>query len=423
MIVKYLASDSVRVFVSAIDNELQRDEHIFTLFPVSRYTKIVIPRLEKLTFWAENFPKLLAVIAYIAHKIWAPLYLFVLLLQTICAVFNVSKKSAIKGKEIFFVNSLVSIICSKNTDYCGKFLYSTKALEKAGPVGESLGCIQDCASLSDIRSAFVNSVRSLFLVWGESRIQGDIFQVYPAFQWFLAWNVLAKGDGGLTSIWMSSESDRWAVLLDQLPINVERIIVQHGLLNDPAGQNGFRNSAPLPTLLKNISKIILLDKESEPWFRNRVLAKESFTQFEFSEEWKLPQQAFPDVIPSLLIIGQRECSKEECKLANYLVVAAPNARIYLKPPPSASIRQYERLLSKHVILIKDPFFFPVFTLCICNHYSTLAFLYAKRSTKVVYTNEIRDETLEYVHHLILKTLLSESANTVPNSSTKGHASL
>ena len=420
---KYPAVDSVKVFVSAISNELQRDEHIFTHYPVSRYTKIVIPRLEKLAFWAENSPKLLAVIAYIAYKLWAPLYLLVLLLQTISTLLNVSTKSAIKEKEIFFANSLVSIICSKNTDYCGKFLYSTKTLEKAGPVGESLGCIQDHASLSDIRSAFVNSVRSLFMIWRESRTQGDIFQVYPAFHWFLTWNVLNKNKGGLTTTWMSSDSDRWAVLFDQIPLNVERIIVQHGLLNDPDGQNGFRNSAPLPTLLKNISKIILLDEESEPWFWNRVLAKESCTQFEYSEGWFKPQKTLPDVILSSLIIGQRECLKEECKLANYMVAAAPNARIYLKPPPSAGMRQYERLLDKRVKLIKDPFFFPLVTLCICSDYSTLAYLYAKRSTKVIYINEIEDETSESVHHLLLNTLISESANIVPNSLTKGYVSI
>ncbi|WP_443640316.1 hypothetical protein ABXT70_09825 [Candidatus Njordibacter sp. Uisw_039] len=418
---KYSAVDSVRVFVSAVANELQQDEHVFAQFPVSRFTNLVIPRLEKLAFWAENFPRLLSVIANIAYIFWVPLYLLFLLLQTIGATFYISGKSALEEKEIFFANSLVSIISSKSTHYCGKFLYSTKALEKAGPAGESLGCIRDYASLSDIRSAFLNSVRSLFIIWKDNRKRGVIFQVYPAFQWFLTWNVLQKSKVGLKTIWISSDRDRWAVLFDQLPINAERIIVQHGLLNDPAGQAGFRNPESLPTLLNNIYKIILLDKNSESWYRDRVLAKESHTQFVCSKGL-LPQQgSLPNAMPSSLIVGQRECLKKECRLANYLVAAVPKVRIYLKPHPSVSTRQYEKFLDKRIRLIKDPFFFPIVSLCICNDYSTLAYLYAKNGTKVIYINEIEEETPDYLQQLLLDTLAAQAATSsaivVPNSST------
>ncbi len=65
--------DPVEIFVGAVANEMHRDAYIFRKFLVFQHTKFVPPRLEKMTYLAQTFPKSLALITNIASTLWSPL--------------------------------------------------------------------------------------------------------------------------------------------------------------------------------------------------------------------------------------------------------------------------------------------------------------------------------------------------------------
>lgn len=394
----------VAAFLSAIENELHRDRHIFRQLPVHRYTEVVIPRPEKLTFVAQKFSRALAIAASLSDRLWLPfLYPILLLFQTIGSLRHVvAGKAGISEKQIFFANSFMSLICSKNASYRGKYLFATASLERSNPGAESLGCITDYVTGADIAAAFLNSVRAMFRINKVHRVPGAAFQIYPAFNWFLTWNVMCKIGDRLDAIWISCDSDRWAVLVDQVPMRGEKIIVQHGLLHDPSNQVGFRNPAPLPTRLRTIGKIILLDSASETSYRSHVLSEESKTKFEVSEEWlqMLAQNTPVAGDPSVLIVGTRENLEDECMFANHIAKEIAMARIYIRPHPSVGAKKYEHLLNKSVEVVGDPQSYPCTKICLCFGYSTLAYLYEKRGTKVIYLNELEGDPMPQLERIL-----------------------
>ncbi len=384
----------VKVIMGAIANELHRDTHIFKQFPVCQHTAVIIPRLEKLTYLASTFPRTCAIIAYVSSKLWSPLlYPTLLLFQTISAVRHLGGNRTSPEGEVFFVNSKISLICARSATFKGKYIYFSKKLERAGLENESLGCITDYIVLSDVTRAFVNSVRALLISKSADDTPGAAFQVYVAFKWFLTWSVLHRIAGRLTSIWISSDCDRWAVLFDQLPTNAERIVVQHGLLNDPSPYSGYRNPVPLPTRLRNIDRVVLLDEDSEQLYRNLVLESDCSTGFTCSDGWLIRKAQDPNdrVDTSVMIIGQRGHLVQECALANYMAESATNARIYLRPHPDTVSERYKNRLHPRVVLIDNLHQFPDVALCICFDFSTLAHIYEKHGANVIYLKDLSDD--------------------------------
>ena len=379
--------DPVGVFVSAIDNEMHRDSYIFRKFPVCQHTSLVIPRLEKMSYLAQTFPRLLAFIANVASVLWPPLLFPVLLLfQAVQALRYLGGASGDLNGNVFYVTSKSSLIFSRSSAFEGKHIYSSKKLERSNPVQDSIGSISDYVILSDIASAIHNSVRALLRIRRSCNTPGTIFQIYPAFAWFLTWSVMNRYAGGLTSVCISNDCDRWAVLFDQLPTSGQRIIVQHGLLNDPQNHQGFRNPEALPTRLKNVDKIILFDKESEEKYRNLVVAADCCPSFICCEKFpiQMNSESNDQNAIQIMIIGQRGHLEQECELANYLARTLDCFCIYVRPHPNSPSELYRKRLDRSVLLIEDLYQYPAVELCICFDYSSLGDIYEKQGARVLY---------------------------------------
>lgn len=382
----------VRIFVDAVANEISRDQYVFHKFPVSLYTNLVIPRLEKLAYVAKKFPRSLACVTNFSYALW-PLLLYpaLLLLQVALTLRHLRLgEMRVKG-EIFFVTSKTSFIFSNFADFDGMHICASRKLQRSCPLKNSVGSISDYIALSDIANAFMYSVRALLHLSTSSQRPGTVFQVYCSFQWFITQSVLNRSAGELTSIWINNDSDRWAVLVDQLQTRSKKIIVQHGLLDDPSQHVGFRNPANLPTRLRNIDKIILFDKDSEHKFRSMVLANKCNTSFISING--LVAQRMPYLYDRtkirVMIIGQN-IYEQECEFANYLTENLPDSFIFVKPHPSSSLKPYKNRLDSRVILIDDLIQFPYVEICICFDFSSLGYLYEKQGTKVIYFTEIKN---------------------------------
>lgn len=385
--------DPVRIFVGAVANEMNRDRYVFHKYPVSRYTNLIIPRLEKLTYVAKKFPRSLACVAYLSSVLWSLLlYPALLLLQVALTLRHVRlRKTRITG-DVFFATSKTSFLFSRSCGFEGGHVCVSKKLERSCPPPNSIGSIADYIVLSDIAGAFLFAARALLLLRQSSQIPGTAFQVYAAFGWFMTWSVLHRSAGGLTSVWISNDSDRWAVLVDQLPTSAKKIIVQHGLLCDPSNHAGFRNPASLPTRLKNIDKIVLFDKESEHNYRSLLIAKDCNPSFICSDGLLI--QRTPDLgdraAVRVMIIGQRVHLEQECELANYLAETVVDSRIFVRPHPGSPLAQYKKRLDCRVVLIDDLYWYPYVELCICFDFSSLGDLYEKQGATVIYLADINN---------------------------------
>ncbi len=387
--------DPVAIFVDAVANEMNRDRYVFLKFPVSRHTKLVIPRLEKLTYVAKTFPRSLACIAHLSSGLWSLfLYPIFLLLQAASMLLQIRVGSNRFKGDVFFVTSKTSLLFSRSSGFKGMLIYASKKLERSSPQRNSLGSIADYVVLSDIAVAILCSARALRQLNGAFHVPGAVFQVYAAFGWFLTWSVLNRSAGELTSLWISNDSDRWAVLFDRLPTTAQTIIVQHGLLCDPPNHVGFRNPASLPTRLMNIDKIVLFDKESEHKYRSLVLANDCNTSFTYSDGWlinKMPDQDDRSAV-RVMIIGQRVHLKQECELANYLAEILVDSRIYVRPHPGFPVEQYKQRLNCRVLLVDDLYQFPYAEICICFDFSSLADFYEKQGSSVIYVTENKNDS-------------------------------
>jgi hypothetical protein len=384
--------DPLRIFVGAVANEMNRDFYIFHKLPVSRYTNVVIPRLEKLAYVAKAFPRSLACIAYLSSVLWPLLfYPVIILLQVIFTLRHVKLREARITGDVFLTTSNTSFLFSRSSGFQGIHICVSKKLEQFRSPPNSIASVVDYITLSDLVSAFKYAVRALLQLSRSGPLPGAAFQVYAAFSWFLTWSVLNRSAVGLTSVWISNDSDRWAVLVDQLPGDVKKIIVQHGLLSDPPNRAGFRNPTSLPTRLKNIDKIVLFDEDSENKYRSQVIEKDSKTNFIFSDGWLI--QTRPDVddlaAVRVMIIGQRAHEKQECELANYLVETVANSRIFIKPHPGSTFTKYKKYLDCRVVLIDDLYRYPYAEFCICFDFSSLGNLYEKQGAKVIYLKDIK----------------------------------
>ena len=386
--------DPVGIFVDAVANEMNRDRYVLLKFPVSRHTKLIIPRLEKLTYVAQTFPRSLAFIAHLSSGLW-PLFLYpvFLLLQAASMLLQIKRGSNKFKGDVFFATSKTSLIFSKSSGFNGMLIFASKKLEQSYYQRNSIGSINDYVALSDIAVAIFCSLRALRQLSGTTQVPGAVFQVYAAFGWFLTWSVLNRSAGELNSLWFSNDSDRWAVLLDRLPTLAEKTIVQHGLLCDPPNRVGFRNPASLPTRLMNINKIVLFDKESECMYRSLVLTNDCNTRFTCSDGWlinKLPDQDERTDV-RVMIIGQRVHLEQECELANYLAEVLVDSHVYVRPHPCFPMEQYKKRLDCRVLLVDDLYQFPYAEICICFDFSSLGYLYEKESSKVIYVTDSKND--------------------------------
>jgi hypothetical protein len=373
-----------------------------------------------MTYWAQTFPRLLAFIANVASVLWPPLLFPVLLLfQAIQALRNLGCANGDLNGNIFFVTSKSSLIFSRSSAFEGKHIFSSKKLERSNPVQESIGSISDYVILSDIASAIHNSVRALLRIRGSCNTPGIIFQTYPAFAWFLTWSVMNRYADRLTSVWISNDCDRWAVLFDQLPTRGHRIIVQHGLLNDPPNHQGFRNPAALPTRLKNIDKIVLFDRESEEKYRDLVVAADCYPSFICCEKFSIQMNSESNDQSAIqvMIIGQRGHLEQECEIANYLAQTLDCSRIYVRPHPNSPSALYKKHLDGCVVLIQDLYQYPKVELCICFDFSSLGRIYEKQGARVIYLAglKLNPKVKDDVKKQALQISRSVNRNPIPQA--------
>lgn len=396
------------VYLDSIANEMRRDIFMHEKFGLSKRTKIIVPRIEKILGFATGQPQAFVALTSLARIIWRPLLFPVLL----CVQGMLSLIYLRNGKWAGSTNSSVFVATSETAfqvlDDTSRFDVHLRLFRsKNGREG-------DChlwyfADIRDVGFAIQQSWSILIPALDRYTEPGAEFQVYTAFRWFLSWRVLDKLSPSIQTLAFVSDSDSWAVLFDEVCGVNGKVLLQHGLLSDPNGNQISRPNTPLPRRLRTVTLVEVLDEKSIDLFRQNVLAPECRPEFCFQQAKGISIVPLDNEFSNffqVLVVGQPEHIKKECRFASMFLDSVKLACVIIKPHPNFSSVGYRRLRRPRLNLVVDPDVFPLVDLVVSFGESTLLEHYRKFGTTVLVEPE-----------LSLEQLVNLAIDKLPNASS------
>jgi hypothetical protein len=381
------------IYLKAVQNELRRDCHVIGLFPVGKFTKVIIPRIEKISHIAVCYPRMLAYIARLGRLFWPfVIYPWLLSFQVVRSLTWLKQSRQQLIGEVLFFNSANSLVVQQFSSFKGIYFALNRRLVSGSDLQASHVTLEALIRFSDIAySLYWSLVTCWKLLSRKTVVVGESFQVYPAFSWFLTWRVLFRFRGAINTLWMTSDSDRWAVLMDCLPGINRKVIIQHGLLSDSSMIKGFRSPEALPVRLKNIETVFLFKMEHREDYLNLILDDRGCVRFELLRSLSTILEDSDGIKTTVLIIGQPIHRVRECLLANRLSERLDDVNILVRPHPSSSRLGYRQKLSSRVGMANF-LGFPRVNLCLCFERSSLAELYSDLGVETLYLDSTSEIT-------------------------------
>ncbi len=385
-------------YCCGIKNELRRDIFMHDKLELYKYGSIIIPRAEKIFSWFQKRSKYVYYFISLTLIIWSKV-LYPILLSGVF-VKNIFK---IKGnkwshdeRDLFIVTSPIGLDAVKKLEFDGYYLFLSSSQLRAETTSEKYRLLTDYCTFKDLWLALRLAYTADNTISKTVSIEGAVLQNYTAFSWFLTWLVLSRISNKLDTLWFTNDSDRWAVLFDNLPGRLQRILVQHGLLADHfVDKVRDRPSEPLPCKLKNITRIYVYDEKSKILFQKMILdggGDIDYQQFPMT----LNLVDWPPNINKyfrILIIGQPEATNSECKLTNEILSCDIECDVIIKPHPSYSSKPYECIDSSHFYLLDRSDIFPNADVVIMFADSSLGRFYESSGIKTISVNKYLEEDI------------------------------
>lgn len=261
--------------------------------------------------------------------------------------------------------------------------------------------------------AFYYSVLSSSYLFFKYGLNGGFYSI-TSYRFFLLYeflNTLPKN----TNIYFNNQKDRWALLFDSFSCLTKNLI-QHGT-NIVKGNNRLQNKylsyddecniyyIDMPFKLKNINTLYAYSVDEAKY----ILLGEQ----EPSKDLIVKIIGYPIILSpvehcnshnNLLIIGCYDLHfKEEVQILE--IIDYERWRVFLKPHPTMSIKDYKRLLHQYDIHLITGNYFPDVDL-VFSYSSTLAFQYESCGKKVLYYDDIRKEDSMEISESKLRKILS-----------------
>lgn len=336
-------------FLKSIKLEYEHESAYSEYFGIHGFSKHV-PRIFRIANYLKKVQVLVNVLSpliivsfsiyFICHSIYSYLY----------SIFKkiITKRRKIKLDTIYlntsnnryFLNTEFSKEKNRYTVFnVGKYDGSTDSNSVA---------LYEVTKFSDINNAFRHSLYTLFYFLRSSK-RKLILYIYPAFRWYLVYFTL---NTRVQNIWLSNHYDRWIGLADSLN-DIDITMTQHGKLYF---KDGSKTVFPdFSTYINNVSKIYLLDRESEYYFKKYIVSDFETILNEFnSKACTWPIKYTRDI--KILVVGSQSQLHFQRQIIDYLLEVYSNkVSICYKYHP----RQSSKLRRKNVWEVDDKEIIPI----------------------------------------------------------------
>lgn len=220
-------------------------------------------------------------------------------------------------------------------------------------------------SPSDLFGALADCVAVVSYLKGKLTSREQRLFTYSAYRWFLAWRVLSVALQSANEVWFANHYDRWALLLDGLPLNdTKRCMLQHGLVEH----------GPVPERLDNVDVLYCYDEGAKSRLYSSVLACSPKVRH-------LPAAIQTDELPAkysdyftVLIVGQPLDPEAEVALAQTIRATIPEVWVLIKPHPVYPKKPYQGASRERITVIEDDNWYPDVDLVVYSR-STLGYEY------------------------------------------------
>jgi len=204
----------------------------------------------------------------------------------------------------------------------------------------------------------------------------DVLQTYVGWPWFLTWELLPRMIEPSAGVWYANHYDRWAVLVDCLPVRCRRHLIEHGFV---------RTTMQLRHRMRRTDEVLYFDEPTRRNLLEVVLAK-ACRPVCTPIAIRLPLTDWPR--PSekralLLVIGSPLDPAGERQLLEKLLQTQPDVHILYKPHPVYGRRGAAHVVGLGVELVWGRNTFPAVDVVLSNG-SWLGAEYESTGTPVVW---------------------------------------
>lgn len=337
------------IFRSAIENEIEIDRQLTVSLGIDKLIDFIVPRPLRFASFIKSNTGSSKLIAKLFWTLWNVIFSWLIftfkLLTFGFKTLKAGNQSSenLKGDLIIGATHRVDELMNeiRNDQSPKNWLILPWTLLDEIPVEDNKFYLLKLLSLSDLFFAFRKSISMSF--WFSKVASKKYFrlQTYIAFELILLYRVLDKKSHDITSFWYANHYDRWAILLDQINIDVPGVLIQHG----------FLSVTPMPVRMKNVKRMYYTGITSKNWFVDNVL--DNVDQIEFIEIKK----SFPfqkvQFDRSIMVICQPTSTDNEILLIKRLSEEVSNLHVLVKPHPLYSPEPYLKLSSNNIEVILD----------------------------------------------------------------------
>jgi hypothetical protein len=248
-------------------------------------------------------------------------------------------------------------------------------LVAAVPAGDAIIHLNALATHADLAWARRTAAHVRRVLRSEFRPAISLL-AHELFTWCLLWRVIEVHGADVEQWWITNHNDHWAILLDRVPVDGARIVLQHGMVSEPTGQ---------PVKLGRVAELYVYDDGSERHFRDNVLVEPGVVRYHRMDV-RLRLTARPRAARSrhaLLLIGSPFEFERERQLVDAVTSRYPDMHVMLKPHPLFPITGYGEIRDRGVELIRDAQAFPTVDL-VLSPVSTLGLEYAAAGVPVIW---------------------------------------
>lgn len=371
--------NNLNIFYSAVNNEIAIDKYLISKLNIHQISYVpvraikTLPVIQSLKIGDKAYFFL-----SVCFLLVSPIFFFIQLVKSIISSI-ISKSEPTINKKVFLVNAN-KIHLSKKANVNNIQCLIIK------PSDKQHHNITSTLKVRHFLLAYLYSVVGTIYLFIKIKDKRNIIQAYIALDFFLVLLALKDIKHNMEAIYFCNHFDRWAVLIDNIFFDKELILIQHGVLPE---------AISLPYKLKNINKVLTLNKNSKERFIKYLLANTSEITFK-AMDISLDLQTVKHDKKSILVIGQPHTIERELEIISRI---NKHYIVYIKPHPSFSFAPYSNI--KNTILIKERHFYPKVDL-VLNYESTLGIEYEASNIDVIWWKDKKIKELAIIIEQTLK---------------------
>ena len=358
---------------TAIRNEYQIDLKINERNKVDT-DKIVIARYDKLKRLNLEDRTLIIIIRIVMVFWWSIHFCFTLYLTmktTFATIFSDDRSDRRYENLVLVTNNLVYKLYKTNINEDDAFYLNVPWVSKQEFDVKALDLVE-VINLEDIFWSFFRSIKFKYFYRIENKNFDNslILQTYDSFYWFLLYRALKKLNP--KKIYFANHYDRWAILVDKLSIDGDKLQIQHGI-EDYQVFSKYK--------LLTVKRCFCFDDYSMTIFKKNIHSDKAKVEYIIFD--KHLETTWMGLDKAILFIGGPSDSKKELDLIKEVANNFKDYTIFIKPHPVYSSKIYKSLECKNVRVVDMKNIYPMVK-AVISYKSTLAFDYEKNGVKVLY---------------------------------------